>query len=189
MIVEKITKSGRSTAELASVLYEENRMIFLAGEITDGLAAEIVQLILYLSRRGREDITLVINSPGGSVSGGLAIYDAMKGCGCSVATYCQGMAASMGAFLLAAGDKGKRFVSPNSEVMIHQVLGGVQGQATDIQIAAARICAKKKKLNKMLSEMTGQPLERIEHDTDRDYFMDAEEAMRYGIVDQIGIVR
>lgn len=184
-VAEKTDKYGRQLMDIASILFTRNRMIFIDGVITDELASDITKQLLYLSSVSSEDITLVINSPGGSVTAGLAIYDAMKGVPCDVSTICLGMAASMSAFLLAAGTKGKRCATPNSEVMIHQVMGGASGQAVDVQIAAHRIGRMKDTLNRMLADFSGQPLERIRIDTDRDHFMTAEEAVAYGMVDQI----
>jgi ATP-dependent Clp protease, protease subunit len=164
----------------------ENRIILLQGEIHDGNANELVMKLLYLqSENRRKDIHFYINSPGGSVSAGMAIYDTMNFIKPHVSTLCTGMAASMGAFLLAAGAKGKRIALPNSKVMIHQVLGGAQGQATDIEIHAKDILKTKAVMNRILAEKTGQPLERIERDTERDYFLDAEEAKAYGLVDNV----
>lgn len=153
--------------------------------ITDTLAADVSQRLLYLATVSSEDITLVINSPGGSVTAGLAIYDTMNGMPCDVSTVCLGSAASMGAFLLAAGTKGKRYATPNSEVMIHQDMGGASGQAVDVQIAAHWIGRMKDNLGRLLASFTGQPLERIQIDTDRDSFMTAAEAVSYGMVDKI----
>lgn len=184
-VAEKTDKHGRQLLDISSILFTQNRMVFIDDMITDALASDIVKQLLYLATTGHEDITLVINSPGGSVTAGLAIYDAIKGLTCDVSTVCLGMAASMGAFLLAAGTKGKRYALPNSEVMIHQVMGGASGQAVDVQIAAHRIGRMKDRLNNMLSAFTGQPLDRIQVDADRDYYMTAEEAVEYGMVDQI----
>ena len=164
----------------------ENRIILLQGEIYDGNANELVMKLLYLqSENRRKDIHFYINSPGGSVSAGLAIYDTMQFIKPDVSTLCIGMAASMGAFLLAAGQKGKRYTLPNSRVMIHQPLGGVQGQASDIEIHAREILALRDKLNQILADRTGQPLETIGRDTDRDNFMGAEDALQYGLVDRV----
>ena len=171
--------------DLSTYLFQKNRVIFLMEPITDELAGSTIQQLLYLNAVGSEDITLVINSPGGSVSAGLAIYDAMRGIDCDVSTVCIGMAASMGAFLLAAGAKGKRYATPHSEIMIHQVMGGAQGQAVDVEIAAVRITRIKAEINMLLAEFTGQPLKRIQMDTDRDYFLTAKEAVEYGMVDKI----
>lgn len=184
-VAEKTDKYGRQLMDITSILFTQNRMVFVDEIITDALASDISKQLLYLSSISNDDITMVINSPGGSVTAGLAIYDTMKGLSCDVSTVCLGMAASMGAFLLAAGTKGKRYVTPNSEVMIHQVMGGASGQAVDVQIAAHRIGRMKDNLNVMLASFTGQPLERIQVDTDRDYFMTAKEAIAYGMVDDV----
>ena len=184
-VAEKTDKYGRQLMDITSILFTQNRMVFVDEAITDTLASDISKQLLYLSSVSNDDITIIINSPGGSVTAGMAIYDTMKGLSCDVSTLCLGMAASMGAFLLAAGTKGKRYASPNSEVMIHQVMGGASGQAIDVQIAAHRICRMKDSLNVMLSDFTGQPLERIQIDTDRDYFMTAKEAVEYGMVDEV----
>lgn len=184
-VAEKTDKHGRQLLDISSILFTQNRMVFIDDVITDALASDIVKQLLYLASTGPEDITMVINSPGGSVTAGLAIYDTMVGIPCDVSTICIGMAASMGAFLLAAGTKGKRYALPNSEVMIHQVMGGASGQAVDVQIAAHRIGRMKDRLNNMLSNFTGQPLDRIQVDADRDYYMTAEEAVEYGMVDQV----
>ncbi len=183
--VEKTDRHGRQFLDLNSVLFTQERMIFLTEPVTDSLASDICRQLLYLASVSREDITLIINSPGGSVTAGLAIYDTMKSIPCDVSTVCLGLAASMGAFLLAAGTKGKRFALPNSEVMIHQVMGGASGQAVDVQIAAQRISRIKDSLNKLLAAFTGQDLKRIQADTDRDCFMTAREALDYGMVDHI----
>ena len=184
-VAEKTDKYGRQLMDLTSILFTQNRMVFIDDVITDALASDVTKQLLYLASVGGEDITLVINSPGGSVTAGMAIYDTMKGVACDVSTVCLGMAASMGAFLLAAGTKGKRCATPNSEIMIHQVMGGASGQAVDVQIAAQRIGRMKDSLNAMLADFTGQPLERIRIDTDRDHFMTAEEAIAYGMVDSL----
>ena len=182
-VAEKTDKYGRQLMDITSILFMQNRMVFVDNVITDELASDITKQLLYLASVSSDDITMVINSPGGSVTAGLAIYDSMKGLTCDVSTVCLGMAASMGAFLLAAGTKGKRFVTPNSEVMIHQVMGGASGQAVDVQIAAQRIGRMKDNLNRMLADFTGKPFEQIRIDTDRDHFMTAEEAIEYGMVD------
>ena len=186
MIIQTSSREGRYSCELSSLFYLQKRMIFLTGEITDSLSTEIIQQILYLSDINKEPIFLFINSPGGNVSAGLTIYDTMKSCGCDIVTICNGMAASMGAFLLASGTKGMRYSMPHAEVMIHQVMGGVHGQASDIEICAAHIRERKNTLNALLSEMTGQPLEKISVDTDRDYYMNATQAKEYGMIDHIG---
>lgn len=184
-VVEKTDRHGRQIMDINSVLFANNRIIFIDDIITDALATEVSKQLLYLASVGNDDITMVINSPGGSVTAGLAIYDTMKGISCDVSTICLGMAASMGAFLLAAGTQGKRYATPNSEIMIHQVMGGASGQAVDVQIAAQRISRMKDSINNLLSSFTGQPLDRIQVDTDRDYFMTPEEAVEYGMVDQV----
>ena len=160
--------------------------MFLGGEIDDDIANLVVAQLLFLEMENPDaDISLYINSPGGSVTAGMAIFDTMRYVKPQVRTVCVGMAASMGAFLLMAGQKGKRLALPNSEVMIHQPSGGARGQATDIAIHADWIIRTKKKMNGLISEMTGQPLERVERDVERDYFMSAEEALQYGIIDEI----
>ena len=184
-VAEKTDKYGRQLMDIESILFMQNRMVFIDDVIDDSLAANIIKQLLYLASVSNEDITVVINSPGGSVTAGMAIYDTMTGISCDVSTVCLGMAASMGAFLLAAGTKGKRYATPNSEVMIHQVMGGASGQAVDVQIAARRIGRKKDNLNDSLAAFTGQPLERIQIDTDRDYFMTTQEAIEYGMIDGV----
>lgn len=182
-IIEK-EKSGEKFYDLFSRLLKD-RIIFLSGEITDEIANVVVGELLFLNSQSKDDIYLYINSPGGSVSAGMAIYDTINFIEADVSTICVGLCASMAAFLLSSGTKGKRICLKNGEVMIHQPLGGAQGQATEIKIAAERIIKLKKKLNKMLADNTGQTLKRIENDTERDYFMDAEEALNYGIIDKI----
>ena len=184
-VAERTDRHGRQFLDIPSILFSQNRMVFITEPITDALASDVIQQLIYLASVSCEDITLIINSPGGSVTAGLAIHDTMQGLACDVSTVCLGMAASMAAFLLAAGTKGKRYVSPNSEVMIHQVMGGASGQAVDVQIAAARIGKRKTSLNTLLAQYTGQPLEKIQVDTDRDYFMSAQEAVQYGIAEKI----
>jgi ATP-dependent Clp protease protease subunit len=184
-IVVEQTGRGERSYDIYSRLLKD-RIILLGSPITDEVANLIVAQLLFLEAEDPEkDIYLYINSPGGSITAGMAIYDTMKLIKPDVQTICVGMAASMGAFLLAAGTKGKRIALPNSEVMIHQPLGGAQGQASDIAIRAKRILRMRDKINQLLSEFTGQPLERIERDTDRDYFMTAQEALEYGLVDKI----
>ncbi|WNS75018.1 ATP-dependent Clp endopeptidase proteolytic subunit ClpP [Bacillus sp. DTU_2020_1000418_1_SI_GHA_SEK_038] len=179
------TNRGERAYDIYSRLLKD-RIIMLGSAIDDHVANSIVAQLLFLEAENPEkDITLYINSPGGSITAGMAIYDTMQYIKADVSTVCIGMAASMGAFLLAAGEKGKRYVLPNSEVMIHQPLGGAQGQATEIEIAAKRILFLRDKLNTILSERTGQPLEVIARDTDRDNFMTAERALEYGLVDKI----
>ena len=184
-VAEKTDKYGRQLMDIESILFMQNRMVFIDDVIDDSLASNIIKQLIYLASVSNEDITVVINSPGGSVTAGMAIYDTISGISCDVSTVCLGMAASMGAFLLAAGTKGKRYATPNSEVMIHQVMGGASGQAVDVQIAARRIGQKKDNLNNLLASFTGQPLERIQIDTDRDYFMTTQEALEYGMIDGV----
>lgn len=183
-VVEQTSRGERSYDIYSRLL--NDRIIMLCDEVNDTTASLVVAQLLYLeSQDPDKDISLYINSPGGSVTAGMAIYDTMKYIKCDVSTICIGMAASMGAFLLSAGTKGKRFALPNSEIMIHQPLGGVQGQASDIQIHTEWLLRTKKKLNTLLSEATGQPLEVIEKDTDRDNFMTAEQAAAYGLIDKV----
>ena len=187
MVPIVIEQSGRGerSYDIYSRLLRE-RIVFLVGPVNDQTANLVVAQLLFLeSENPDKDVQFYINSPGGSVSAGMAIYDTMNFIKPDVSTLCTGMAASMGAFLLAAGAKGKRFSLPNSKVMIHQVLGGAQGQATDIEIHARDILKTKAVMNRILAERTGQPLEKIERDTERDYFLDADEARAYGIVDQV----
>lgn len=182
-IIEK-NEMGERAYDIYSRLLKD-RIIIINGEINDNTANVIVAELLYLDSLNNDDISLYINSPGGSITAGMAIYDTMNFIKSSVSTICIGMAASMAAFLLAAGEKNKRYILPNAEVMIHQPLGGAQGQATEIKIAAERILKLKKKLNNILSKKTGKSIEIINADTERDYFMNSEEALNYGIVDQI----
>ena len=163
----------------------KDRIVFLSGEINDEVANLIVSELLYLNSLNNEDIYLYINSPGGSVTAGMAIYDTMNFIKCDVSTICVGMCASMAAFLLSSGSKGKRVCLKNGEVMIHQPLGGVQGQATEIKIHAERIIKLKEKLNKILASNTGKDIKKIERDTERDYYLDSEEALEYGLVDKV----
>ena len=184
MVIEQSAR-GERAYDIYSRLLKE-RVIFLVGQVEDYMANLICAQLLFLEAENPDkDIHLYINSPGGSVTAGMAIYDTMQFIKPDVSTLCIGMAASMGAFLLAAGEKGKRFALPNSRVMIHQPLGGVQGQASDIEIHAREILSLRDKLNTILSERTGQPLETIARDTDRDNFMGAEDALQYGIVDRV----
>ena len=179
------TNRGERAFDIYSRLLKE-RIVFLADEVNDVTAGLVVAQLLFLeSEDPNKDISLYINSPGGSISAGMAIYDTMQYIKCDVSTICVGMAASMGAFLLAGGTKGKRYALPNSEILIHQPLGGAQGQATEIEIAAKHILKIREKMNRMLSEFTGQDLEVIQRDTDRDNWMDPEEAMKYGLIDEI----
>src|SRR3954465_15453071 len=187
MVPMVIEQSGRGERayDIYSRLLKE-RVIFLVGPVNDQTANLVVAQLLFLeSENPDKDVFLYINSPGGSVSAGMAIYDTMNFIKPDVSTLCTGMAASMGAFLLAAGAKGKRVALPNSKIMIHQPLGGMQGQATDIEIHAKDILKTRAALNRILAERTGQPLQKIERDTDRDYFLEAEEAKAYGLVDQV----
>ncbi|OZU88755.1 ATP-dependent Clp endopeptidase, proteolytic subunit ClpP [Virgibacillus indicus] len=179
------TNRGERAYDIYSRLLKD-RIIMLGSAIDDNVANSIVAQLLFLEAEDPEkDISLYINSPGGSITAGMAIFDTMQFIKADVSTICTGMAASMGAFLLAAGEKGKRYALPNSEVMIHQPLGGTQGQATDIEIHARRIIEMKKKMNQILSERTGQPLEVVEQDTERDNFMSAEKSVDYGLIDKI----
>ena len=184
MVVEQTSRGERSYDIYSRLL--NDRIIFLADEVNDVTASLGVAQMLYLEAQDPDkDIYLYINSPGGSISSGMAIYDTMNYIKCDVSTICVGMAASMGAFLLSSGAKGKRFALPNAEVMIHQPLGGMKGQASDIKIHADHIIRIREKLNKMLAEQTGQSLETIERDTERDNFMTADEACAYGLVDKV----
>ena len=189
-VIEQTNRGERSYDIFSRLL--EDRIIFLGEEVNDATASLIVSQLLFLEAKDPDkDIQLYINSPGGSVTAGMAIYDTMQYIKCDVSTICVGMAASMGAFLLASGTKGKRFALPNSEILIHQPLisggqgGGLSGQASDIQIHANHLVQIKKKMNRMLSEYTGQPLEVVEKDTDRDNYLTAEEAKAYGLIDEI----
>lgn len=186
-VVVEQTNRGERSYDIYSRLLKD-RIIMLSDEVNDVTSSLIVSQLLFLEADDPDkDIFLYINSPGGSITAGMAIYDTMQYIKSDVSTICIGMAASMGAFLLAAGEKGKRFALPNSEIMIHQPLGGFQGQATDISIHADRILKIKKNLNRILSEKTGQPLEIIERDTERDNFMEANEAKEYGLIDEVMI--
>ncbi len=188
MVIDQKGSSERSYDIYSRLL--EDRIIFLNGEIDDNVANLVIAQLIYLEGKNPDkDIFLYINSPGGSVSAGFAIYDTMQYIKCDVTTICVGLAASMGAFLLSSGTKGKRFALPNSEIMIHQPLGGAQGQASDIEIQARHIARIKMKINQILSENTGKSLKVIEKDTDRDNYMTADEAKEYGLVDQIFVTR
>lgn len=188
MVVEQ-TDRGERSYDIYSKLLEE-RIIFITGEINDALANTVVAQLLYLEAKdSTKDIDVYINSPGGSVTAGLAIYDTMNFIKCGVSTICIGMAASMAAFLLSSGEKGKRFALPSSEIMIHQPLGEAQGQASDIKIQAEHILSIKKRLNEILARNTGKPVERIEIDTDRDNYLTAEDALSYGLIDKIFVKR
>ncbi len=179
------TGQGERASDIYSRLLRD-RIIFLGTEINDQVANSIVAQLLFLETENKDaDISLYINSPGGSVTAGMAIYDTMNYIKCPVRTVCIGMAASMGAFLLMAGEKGKRLALPNSEIMIHQPLGGAQGQATDVQIRAEWLVKTKVKMTKMMAEMTGKPLDKVALDVERDYFLSAQEALDYGIIDEI----
>lgn len=184
MVVEQTNRGERSYDIYSRLL--EDRVVFLTGEVNDQSADLVIAQLMYLESKGEDkDISLYINSPGGSVTAGMAIYDTMNYIKCDVETICVGMAASMGAFLLSSGAKGKRYALPNSEIMIHQPLGGAQGQASDIAITAEHILRVKKRMNAILSKNCNQPLEKIERDVDRDYYMFAEEAKAYGLIDGI----
>lgn len=184
MVVEQTSKGERSYDIYSRLL--NDRIVILSEEVNDATASLIVAQLLYLEGQDPDkDISFYINSPGGSITSGMAIYDTMQYIKCDVSTICIGMAASMGAFLLAGGTKGKRMALPNAEVMIHQPSGGARGQATEIQIVAEKILQTKKKLNEILSANTGQPIEVIERDTERDNYMTADEALAYGLIDKV----
>jgi ATP-dependent Clp protease protease subunit len=184
MVIEK-SQYGERAYDIYSRLLKE-RIIFIGGLIIDDVANSVIAQLLFLNHEDpQKDILMYVNSPGGSVTAGLAIYDTMQHVKPDVSTICVGMAASMGATLLAAGKKGKRFALPNSEILIHQVMGGVEGQATEIEITAKQILKIKDKLNQILAKHTGQPLAKIEKDSDRDYYMTAQEAKDYGLIDDI----
>ena len=184
MVVDQTSRGERSFDIYSRLL--QDRVIFLSDEVNDVTASLVVAQLLFLeSQDPDKDIVLYINSPGGSITAGMAIFDTMNYIKCDVSTVCIGMAASMGAFLLAAGAKGKRLALPNSEIMIHQPLGGMQGQATDIKIHADRIIRMRRTLNEILAKQTGRPVEEIERDTERDNFLSAEEAKAYGLIDEV----
>lgn len=183
VVIEKELDGERSYDIFSRLLKE--RIIFISGEINDTLANSVIASLLYLDSISHDDISIYINSPGGSVSSGLAIYDTMQFISSDISTICVGMAASMGAFLLSSGTIGKRFALPNSDIMIHQPLGGAEGQASDIKITSDHIVLLRKRLNKILAKNTKQTLRKIEKDTERDYYLDAKEAMEYGLVDKI----
>lgn len=188
-VIEQTSRGGERSYDIYSRLLKE-RIIFLGEEVTDASASVIVAQLLFLeSEDPNKDISLYINSPGGSVTAGMAIYDTMNYIKCDVSTICIGMAASMGAFLLSSGAKGKRFALPNAEVMIHQPSGGAKGQATEIQIVAEEILKTKKKLNEILAANTGKPVEVIADDTERDNYLTAEEAKEYGLIDEVMVNR
>lgn len=183
-VIEK-TSRGERAYDIYSRLLKD-RIIFLGGVVDDALANSVIAQLLFLaSQDPKKDIKLYINTPGGSVTAGLAIYDTMQYIQCPISTVCVGLAGSMGAVLLAAGSKGKRFVLPNSEILLHQVAGGVRGQAIEIEITAKQIMKIKNKLNQILAQHTGQSLKKIEKDTDRDFYLSAEDAKKYGIVDEV----
>lgn len=183
VIIERELNGERSYDIFSRLLKE--RIIFISGEIDDNLANSVIAQLLYLDSISHDDISLYINSPGGSITSGMAIYDTMQFVKSDISTICLGIAASMGAFLLSCGEKGKRYILPNAEVMIHQPLGGASGQATEIKIAAERILKLKKKLNEIMALNTGKEIDIINNDTERDYFMDSNDALEYGIVDKI----
>ena len=183
VVIEKEYNGERSYDIYSRLL--KDRIVFITGEIDDNLANNVIAELLYLDSINHEDISIYINSPGGSVSSGLAIYDTMQFVSSNISTICVGIAASMGAFLLSSGETGKRYALPNADIMIHQPLGGAKGQATDIQIASERIVTLRKRLNKILAKNTGQPLKKIEKDTDRDYYLDAKSALEYGLIDKV----
>ena len=184
-VIEQTSRGGERSYDIYSRLLRE-RIIFLGDEVNDTTASLVVAQMLFLeSEDPNKDINLYINSPGGSVTAGMAIYDTMNYVKCDVSTICMGLAASMGAFLLSSGAKGKRLSLPNSEIMIHQPSGGAKGQATEIQIVAENILKTKKKLNEILAANTGQPVEKITEDTERDNFMSAQEAQAYGLIDRV----
>lgn len=187
-VIEQTNRGERSYDIFSRLL--EDRIIFLGEEVNDATASLIVSQLLFLEAKDPDkDIQLYINSPGGSVTAGMAIYDTMQYIKCDVSTICIGMAASMGAFLLAGGAKGKRMALPNAEIMIHQPSGGSRGQATEMEIAAKHILKTREKLNKIMAENTGQPIERIAEDTERDNYMTAEEALKYGLIDSVVVKR
>ncbi len=184
-VIEQTSRGGERSYDIYSRLLKE-RIIFLGDEVTDQTASLVVAQMLFLeSEDPKKDIQFYINSPGGSVTAGMAIYDTMNYVKCDVSTICIGLAASMGAFLLSSGAKGKRYALPNAEVMIHQPSGGARGQATEIKIVAENILKTKDRLNKILAQNTGQPVEKVAEDTERDNFMDANEALEYGLIDEI----
>jgi len=183
-VIEK-SFDGERAYDIYSRLLKD-RIIFLSGPITDQVANNVIAQLLFLEQEdSKKDIKLYVNTPGGSVTAGMAIYDTMQYVKCDIATICIGMAASMGAVLLASGTKGKRFALPNSEILLHQLMGGVEGQAIEVEIAAKHIVKIKEKLNQILAKHTGQPLNKIEKDTDRDFWLSAQEAKDYGLIDQI----
>lgn len=184
-VIDVVTKQGCKSYDPISFLFNKKRSIVLVGEIDEKLATEINLQLMCLAETGKDDITLYINSPGGSVSAGLSILDTMDMIDCDVKTICNGTAASMAAVLLSAGTKGKRYATTNAEIMIHQVVGGMHGQASDVQIAAKHMEETKRNLNFILAENTGKPMRRIQKDTDRDYYMSSFDAVKYGLIDGI----
>ncbi len=183
-VIEKTTQGERAYDIYSRLL--KDRIVFLAGQVDDHMANLVIAQLLFLaSRDPKKDIKLYINTPGGSVTAGLAIYDTMQYVNCPISTVCVGLAGSMGAVLLAAGAKGKRFALPNSEILLHQVAGGVRGQAIEIEITAKQIMKIKDKLNRILAHHTGQPLKKIEKDTDRDFYLSADDAKEYGVIDEV----
>lgn len=182
-VIEK-THNGERAYDIYSRLLKD-RIIFIGGEIDDNVANTVISELLYLDSKGHDDISIYINSPGGSITSGMAIYDTMNYIKSDVSTICVGMSASMASVLLASGKKGKRYILPNSEVMIHQPLGGVSGQATEIKIVADRILYLRNKLNNILAEKTGKDIKMIEEDTERDHYLSANEALEYGLVDKV----
>lgn len=182
-VIEK-THNGERVYDIYSRLLKD-RIIFIGGEIDDNLANAVISELLFLDSQGNDEISIYINSPGGNITSGMAIYDTMNFVKSPISTICVGMAASMASVLLASGEKGKRFILPNSEVMIHQPLGGVNGQATEIKIVADRILYLRNKLNKILADKTNQDIKKIEEDTERDHYLTAKEALEYGLVDKI----
>ena len=183
--VKRITKTGPEVTDLFSYHFMETRSVWLLGEVNDRAAAEICLQLEYLDRAGPEDIQLYINSPGGSVTAGLSIVDAIRRCRCDVVTIATGIAASMGAFILSCGTRGKRYITPLAEVMIHQPLGGAQGQASEIELVAKHIVQTKSRLNRLLAENTGHTVAEVAVDSDRDYYMTAQQAIGYGIADHL----
>lgn len=185
MTIEEITKQGKNKIDIDSYLLKSQRKIYLTGEITDEKVMDIIKQIDYLTENSQEDIIMIINSPGGSINAGLALYDIMQKSSCDIITICLGTAASMGAFLLAAGTKGKRYAYMHSEIMIHQIIGSMNGQATEMEIQYNRISKIKNIINDLLHKHTEQPIEKIQIDTERDYYMSSYEAKEYGIIDVV----
>lgn len=183
--ITKVSKTGREAIDILSHDFIENRTIYLFEEISDSTAVAVIAQLTYLDSHGSGDIQMIINSPGGSVTSGFAVADAMARCRCDISTVCTGMAASMGAFLFSCGTKGKRYMTPHAEIMIHQPLGGVSGQASDIEVTARHILKVREKINAILAANTGKTVETVSRDSDRDYYMDAQEAVAYGIADAV----